>query len=58
MIYLAVKFLKNLGYRLSQLICLIFVTGEENSWQDVAYYFKKETIPDFGIFPDGILSMI
>lgn len=58
MIYFAVMILKNPDYHLSQLSCLIFATDEENSWQGVAYYFKKETMPDFGIFPDGILSMI
>lgn len=41
MIYFAIKILKNLGYHLSQPICLILGIDEENSWQGVAYYFKK-----------------
>ena len=58
MIYFAVKIIKNLGYHLSQLIYLKFVTNIENSWQGVAYYFKKETMTDFGIILDGIFPMI
>lgn len=58
MIYFEVKILKNLDFHFSQHICIIFGTDEENSWQGVAYYFKKETMPDFDIFPDSILYMI
>lgn len=58
MAYYAVKILKELGYHFNQRIRLIYGTDEENNWQGVAHYFKKETMPDFGIVPDGIFPMI
>ena len=56
--YYAAKILKDEGYHFKQRIRLIYGTDEENDWRGVAHYFKKETMPDFGLVPDGIFPMI
>lgn len=58
MAYYAVKILKEQGYHFNQRIRLIYGTDEENDWQGVTHYFKKEVMPNFGIVPDGIFPMI
>ena len=58
MAYYAIKILKDQGYHFNQRIRLIYGTDEENDWRGVTHYFKKETMPDFGIVPDGIFPMI
>lgn len=54
----AVKAIKDSGVKLAKNVRLIFGTDEENGSGDLAYYCKKEKLPDMLFTPDGSYPVI
>ncbi len=54
----AVKAIKDSGVKLSKNLRLIFGTNEENGSADLAYYRKKERLPEMLFTPDGSYPVI
>lgn len=50
--------LKESGYKPKRKIRLIFGLDEENDWQCMDYYFRRETLPLGGFTPDADFPMI
>ena len=51
--YIALKILKNEGFRLSKNIELILGTDEETGWRGISHYKEKYQIPETGFSPDA-----
>ena len=54
----AMKAVMESGRKMKRKVRIIFGTDEESGWEDMAYYFKKEPIPDFGVSPDADYPVI
>ncbi|MDR1643591.1 MAG: Sapep family Mn(2+)-dependent dipeptidase [Clostridiales bacterium] len=46
------KVIDDLGIPLKRRVRLILGTDEETDWEDMAYYFEREPIPNLGFSPD------
>ncbi|MBM7554911.1 dipeptidase PepV [Thalassobacillus pellis] len=56
--YIAMKLLKDQGFRPNKRIRLIVGTDEERDWKGIKYYFDKEEMPTFGFSPDAAFPVI
>ncbi|MCA1009985.1 dipeptidase PepV [Halobacillus halophilus] len=56
--YIAMKILKDKGFKPNKRIRLILGTDEERDWKGMEYYFKKEEMPTFGFSPDASFPVI
>ena len=56
--YIALKILKNEGFKLNKNVELILGTDEETEWRGIAHYQKKYKIPEIGFSPDAEWPLI
>ncbi|ASF40207.1 dipeptidase PepV [Halobacillus halophilus] len=56
--YIAMKILKDKGFKPNKRVRLILGTDEERDWKGIDYYFKKEEMPTFGFSPDASFPVI
>ncbi|MBX0359089.1 dipeptidase PepV [Halobacillus sp. Nhm2S1] len=56
--YIALKLLKEEGFKPKKKIRLILGTDEERDWKGIDYYFKKELMPSLGFTPDASFPVI
>lgn len=54
----AMKAVMESGLPVNKKVRLILGTDEESGWEDLKYYFKQESVPDFGMSPDGRYPII
>jgi succinyl-diaminopimelate desuccinylase len=54
----AMEAVKQSGLPVNKNVRLIFGTDEESGWKDMEYYFKHESMPDFGMSPDAQYPII
>ena len=54
----AMKAVMEAGVPVNKKVRLILGTDEESGWEDMAYYFKNQPMPDFGITPDANYPVI
>lgn len=56
--YIAMKLLKEQGFKPQKKIRLILGTDEERDWKGIEYYFKHELMPSVGFTPDASFPVI
>ncbi|UOR11878.1 dipeptidase PepV [Halobacillus amylolyticus] len=56
--YIAMKLLKDQGFKPNKRVRLIVGTDEERDWQGIEHYFKHEDMPEFGFSPDASFPVI
>ncbi|MGI8316740.1 dipeptidase PepV [Halobacillus mangrovi] len=56
--YIAMKLLKEQGFKPKKRVRLIVGTDEERDWKGMEYYFTKEEMPAFGFSPDATFPVI
>ncbi|MBA2173281.1 dipeptidase PepV [Halobacillus locisalis] len=56
--YIAMKLLKDQGFKPNKRVRLIVGTDEERDWQGIEHYFAKEEMPKFGFTPDASFPVI
>ncbi|ARI76754.1 dipeptidase PepV [Halobacillus mangrovi] len=56
--YIAMKILKDQGFKPKKRIRLIVGTDEERDWKGMEYYFAREEMPAFGFSPDATFPVI
>ncbi|MFQ3542446.1 dipeptidase PepV [Halobacillus rhizosphaerae] len=56
--YIAMKLLKDQGFKPKKRVRLIAGTDEERDWKGMDYYFKHEEMPGFGFSPDASFPVI
>ncbi|SFJ10344.1 succinyl-diaminopimelate desuccinylase [Halobacillus dabanensis] len=56
--YIAMKLLKDQGFKPKKKIRLILGTDEERDWKGIEYYFKHEQMPSVGFTPDASFPVI
>ncbi len=54
----AIKAIKESGLPLKKMVRIIFGTNEESSWKGIAYYKKRERMPDVAFTPDADFPII
>lgn len=56
--YIAMKLLKDQGFKPNKRIRLIVGTDEERDWQGIEHYFQNEEMPALGFTPDASFPVI
>ncbi len=56
--YYALRFLKDLGFKMDKRVRIIIGTDEETGWRGISEYFKTEEMPTIGFAPDASFPLI